>query len=124
MKKQRKMIKCLVALATATSCTFCFIPTPNAEAVTISNQNIHQNRSHQYLNPQGLVIHDTDAPGGSAQNNHDYFNRVYAGASAHYFVGWDKTIQAIPENGVASGKCGFHTLRAFSSLIPMVCRLL
>lgn len=26
-------------------------------------------------------------------------------------------------NGVASGKCGFHTLRAFSPLIPMVCRL-
>ena len=25
--------------------------------------------------------------------------------------------------GVASGKCGFHTLRAFSPLIPMVCRL-
>ena len=25
--------------------------------------------------------------------------------------------------GVASGKCGFHTLRAFSQLIPMVCRL-
>ena len=26
-------------------------------------------------------------------------------------------------SGVASGKCGFHTLRAFSPLIPMVCRL-
>ena len=26
-------------------------------------------------------------------------------------------------DGVASGKCGFHTLRAFSPLIPMVCRL-
>ena len=25
--------------------------------------------------------------------------------------------------GVASGKCGFTTLRAFSTLIPMVCRL-
>ena len=25
--------------------------------------------------------------------------------------------------GVASGKCGFHTLRAFSPLIPMGCRL-
>lgn len=25
--------------------------------------------------------------------------------------------------GVASGKCEFHTLRAFSPLIPMVCRL-
>ena len=27
------------------------------------------------------------------------------------------------QEGVASGKCGFHTLRAFSPLIPMVCRL-
>ena len=25
--------------------------------------------------------------------------------------------------GVSSGKCGFHTLRAFSQLIPRVCRL-
>ena len=29
----------------------------------------------------------------------------------------------IVDIGVASGKCGFHTLRAFSPLIPMVCRL-
>ena len=29
----------------------------------------------------------------------------------------------IVDVGVASGKCGFHTLRAFSPLIPMVCRL-
>ena len=30
---------------------------------------------------------------------------------------------AIDLIGVASWKCGFHTLRAFSPLIPMVCRL-
>ena len=101
MRKQRKMIKCLAALATATACTFCFIPTSSAEALTVSQQYIHCNRSHQYLQPRGLVIHDTDCPNGSAQNNHDYFNRTYAGASAHYFVGWDKTIQAIPESEVA-----------------------
>ena len=34
---------------------------------------------------------------------------------------YQKIIQQL--NGVASGKCGFHTLRAFSPLIPMVCRL-
>ena len=33
----------------------------------------------------------------------------------------DKAIKMLI--GVASGKCGFHTLRAFSPLIPMVCRL-
>lgn len=30
---------------------------------------------------------------------------------------------SIEIDGVASGKCGFHTLRAFSPLIPRVCRL-
>ena len=33
------------------------------------------------------------------------------------------TLIELLEIGVASGKCGFHTLRAFSQLIPMVCRL-
>ena len=33
------------------------------------------------------------------------------------------TLIELLEIGVASGKCGFHTLRAFSPLIPMVCRL-
>ncbi|MFY8264037.1 hypothetical protein ACOT7R_14170 [Clostridium perfringens] len=28
-----------------------------------------------------------------------------------------------PINGVSPRKCGFHTLRAFSPLIPIVCRL-
>ena len=40
----------------------------------------------------------------------------------------DRALEGFWENrkllyGVASGKCGFHTLRAFSPLIPMVCRL-
>jgi N-acetyl-anhydromuramyl-L-alanine amidase AmpD len=75
--------------------------TLNVQALTIDEQLIANNRSHQYLNPVGLVLHDTDNEGATAQNNRDYFNRVYVAASAHYFVDWTKTIRTIPENEVA-----------------------
>ena len=51
------------------------------------------------------------------------YKTFYTEEEAIKFLGGinDKDIPAI--KGVASGKCGFHTLRAFSPLIPMVCRL-
>lgn len=70
----------------------------NVQAVTVDRQYIGNNRSYRALRPQGLVIHSTANPGATAQNNHDYFNRVYVGSSAHYFVDWNKTIQTIPES--------------------------
>lgn len=75
--------------------------TLNVQALTIDEQLIANNRSYQYLNSVGLVIHDTDNEGATAQNNRDYFNRAYVAASAHYFVDWTKTIRTIPEDEIA-----------------------
>lgn len=69
----------------------------NVQAVTVDRQYIGNNRSYRALKPRGLVIHSTANPGATAQNNRDYFNRVYVASSAHYFVDWNKTIQTIPE---------------------------
>lgn len=69
----------------------------NVQAITVDRQYIGNNRSYRALRPQGLVIHSTANPGATAQNNRDYFNRVYVSSSAHYFVDWMKTIQTIPE---------------------------
>jgi N-acetylmuramoyl-L-alanine amidase CwlA len=67
----------------------------------ISEQLISYNRSHQTLNPQGFVIHDTDDVGATSQNEHDYFNSGNRQASAHYFTDWTSIIRTIPENEVA-----------------------
>ena len=95
---KKKMIPLL--LTVAISVTAFLIPV-NVQAITVSQQYINQNRSYQSLQPQGLVIHDTDNAGATAQNNRDYFNRIYASASAHCFVDWNNVIQTIPENEVA-----------------------
>ena len=72
------------------------------QAVTVKKEYINNNRPGTSLQPTGIVIHDTDDPGGTAQNNRDYFNNyASAQASAHYFVDWNQAIQAIPENEVA-----------------------
>jgi N-acetyl-anhydromuramyl-L-alanine amidase AmpD len=96
---KKKIIPLL--LAVAISVTAFLMPVGSVQALTVSQQYINQNRSYQSLQPQGLVIHDTDNAGATAQNNRDYFNRVYAAASAHYFVDWNKAIQTIPETEVA-----------------------
>jgi len=67
----------------------------------VVQQFLNNNRSHEVLLPQGFVIHSTDTPGATAQNEFDYFNSTYRGASAHYFVDWAQIIQTIPENEVA-----------------------
>lgn len=69
-----------------------------ANAIPVDKQLINQNRSYKELDPVGLVIHDTCDEGGTAQNNRDYFNRVYVGSSAHYFADWKGIIQCVPES--------------------------
>lgn len=64
----------------------------------ISEQLIKYNRSGKRLSPKGYVIHATDTPGASAQNEHDYFNSGDRGASAHYFVDWGEIVRCIPES--------------------------
>lgn len=56
------------------------------------------NRPLASLNSQGLVLHETDTPGATAQNEHDYFAATYRGGSAHYFIDPNVTLQVIPEN--------------------------
>lgn len=76
---------------------------------SISEKLINNNRSHEQLHPQGVVLHATDTPGATAQNEYDYFNSAYRGASAHYFVDWIEIIRTIPENEVAwhAGKANY-----------------
>lgn len=94
-KHNNKIITMFLALAFIVS---AFLVPLNVQAIPVDKQYINQNRSYKYLGPQGLVIHDTCAPGGTAQNNHDYFNRVYVASSAHYFADWNTIIQCVPNN--------------------------
>ncbi|MFL0253007.1 N-acetylmuramoyl-L-alanine amidase [Clostridium neuense] len=100
MLRKKIMVLILSVVIIATSNIFV---TPNyVQAVTIKKEYINNNRPGTSLQPVGIVIHATDEPGGTAQNNRDYFNRdASAQASAHYFVDWNEAIQTIPENEVA-----------------------
>lgn len=71
--------------------------------MNIKQELICYNRSHQTLSPQGIVLHDTDDAGATAQAEHDYFNSGYRSASAHAFVDWSEIIQCIPWSEVAWG---------------------
>ncbi|SHJ99853.1 N-acetylmuramoyl-L-alanine amidase [Clostridium cavendishii DSM 21758] len=93
MKKQFKILSLLVALVATFSFSSIMV-----QAVPVNQQLINNNRSYRSLNPIGIIIHDTCNAGATAQNNRDYFNRVYVGASAHYFVDWNGVIQTIPSN--------------------------
>ncbi|MDP4144478.1 MAG: N-acetylmuramoyl-L-alanine amidase [Bacillota bacterium] len=97
-----------------------FLMPANVQAAVVQQQYINNNRSHQALNPIGLVIHDTDNEGATAQNNRDYFNRVYVAASAHYFVDWNTDIETIPENEVAwhAGPTANHRYLSIEMCMP------
>lgn len=112
--------KIIALLSAVVLSTAFFMPINRVQAVTVQQQYIYQNRSHQALNPVGLVIHDTDSEGGTAQNNRDYFNRVYVAASAHYFVDWNTAIQTIPENEVAwhAGPTANHRYLSLEMCMP------
>lgn len=115
----RKKITTLL-LAVVVSTTAFLLPITSVNALTIKQEYINNNRGHQALNPIGIVIHDTDNNGATAQNNRDYFNRVYVGASAHYFVDWNETIQTIPENEVAwhAGPTANHRYLSIEMCMP------
>ena len=115
--KSKKRISILVVVALIVT-TFLF--QTNVQAVTVQEQYINQNRSYQTLNATGLVIHDTDAEGGTAQNNRDYFNRVYSASSAHYFVDWSTVIQTVPESEVAwhAGPTANHRYLSIEMCMP------
>ncbi|MGL5245522.1 MAG: N-acetylmuramoyl-L-alanine amidase, partial [Sarcina sp.] len=114
MRINKKTISIVMALV------LLIIPSTTCHALNLEKQYIHHNRSNQPLNPIGLVIHDTDNEGATAQNNHDYFNRVYVGASAHYFVDWNKAIKTIPENEVAwhAGYTANHKFLSIEMCVP------
>jgi len=70
---------------------------------TIEQRFLSKNRSFQPLNPQGGVIHCTADPGATAENEFNYFNSAYRGASAHAFVDNNTILQVIPWDEVAWG---------------------
>ncbi|WP_238886387.1 N-acetylmuramoyl-L-alanine amidase family protein [Clostridium sp. YIM B02551] len=117
MFKTKKMLLFLLVAAFISS--FFILPT-NVQAVTVNEQFIQNNRSYQKLNPIGLVIHDTADPGATAQNEHDYFNRVYVGANAHYFVDWNGAIQFVPESEVGwhAGYTANHRYLSIEMCVP------
>lgn len=79
-----------------------------------------KSRPKQGLTPVGLVVHDTDDPGATAQNEHDYFQNQGPQASAHAFVDWNGIIQLIPWNEVAwhAGHTANHTRIGIELCVP------
>ncbi|MHB8124567.1 MAG: peptidoglycan recognition protein family protein [Desulfitobacteriaceae bacterium] len=90
--------------------------------LAINEQLLNFNRSRQKLVPKGFVIHDTDDPGATAQNEHDYFNSGDRQASAHYFADWTQIIRTIPENEVAwhAGKTANQNYLSIEMCVPKV----
>lgn len=67
-------------------------------AYTITQKFISQNRSYAVLNAIGTVLHETADPGATDENEFNYFNSGYRGASAHAFVDFDSITQTVPWN--------------------------
>lgn len=65
-------------------------------AYKIRQEFIKYNNPGTPLKAKGIVVHETDDPGATAQNEHDYFNSGNRMASAHAFIDWTKIIQTIP----------------------------
>jgi N-acetylmuramoyl-L-alanine amidase len=68
---------------------------------SVDEQLLTINRPKTSLKPQGFVIHSTDTPRATAQNEYNYFNSGYRGASAHYFIDSTSIVRTVPENEVA-----------------------
>lgn len=69
----------------------------------ITQKYITYNRSHENLNPLGIVLHATDDKGATANNEFNYFNTGNRKASAHAFIDWTEIIETVPDNEVAWG---------------------
>jgi len=74
--------------------------------LNIQEQFINYNKSVRNLKPIYIVIHDTGSPGGTAQNNHDYFGGGDRGASADYFIDSNNIIQIIDTDNYYSWQVG------------------
>lgn len=72
----------------------------------IQEQFIDYNKSARSLAPIYIVIHDTGSPGGTAQNNHDYFSGGNRGASADFFADSNNIIQIIDTDNYNSWQVG------------------
>lgn len=72
----------------------------------IQEQFIDYNKSSRSQEPIYIVIHDTGSPGGTAQNNHDYFSGGNRGASADFFVDSDNIIQIMDTDNFYSWQVG------------------
>ncbi len=57
---------------------------------------ISYNRSRARLFPMGAVLHSTDTPGATAEDEYRYFSSGYRGASAHVVIDWNEAVQMIP----------------------------
>lgn len=62
---------------------------------------VGMNRPGKPLKAEGLIIHSTDTPGASAENEAHCYSTGNRDASAHYFVDWDSIVRTIPESEVA-----------------------
>jgi len=71
--------------------------------VAIKKQHTKVNFTNVNIPVKFIVIHDTGVVGQTAQNNADYFEKTYRGASAHYFVDENEIIEVVPP-----GKKGWH----------------
>lgn len=67
---------------------------------SVTKKFLTANRSHQSLNPIGLVLHSTATPGATNETEVRYFNSGDRKASAHGFIDWDSITQTIPFNEV------------------------
>jgi len=56
------------------------------------------NRPGTPLNAQGMVMHGTDTPGATDENETTYFKNGYRASSATVFIDWDSITQNIPDN--------------------------
>jgi N-acetylmuramoyl-L-alanine amidase len=63
--------------------------------MNINVKVLEQNRSHEKLSPIGICIHSTADQGATAENEYQYFNSGYHGASAHAFIDWNEVLQTI-----------------------------
>lgn len=79
-----------------------------------------KSRPRQALNPIGIILHDTDDAGATAQNEHDYFQNSAPQASAHAIVDWNGIIQLIPWNEIAwhAGHTANHSRLGVELCVP------
>ncbi|MFL0267236.1 peptidoglycan recognition protein family protein [Candidatus Clostridium radicumherbarum] len=86
----------------------------------IIQKYISKNRSGQALTAIGMVLHDTDDKGATAQNEQSYFNNNNVSASAHAFIDWSSIIETVPDNEVAwgSGPTSNHKFLQVELCVP------